>query len=106
MDKVIIIKGNQEENILDKLFEAREEEIEKTSPERTAYIKENNLKDVTQDSLIEEIENITNIDKTTKNNLIKKLDKLLENRNRIQSFDCRTYYITGINDVVNIIFNR
>ena len=106
MDKIIILKGNQEDNILEKLFKLREEEIEQKSFERTAYIEKNNLNDITENTFIEEINNITNLDETTKQTLIQKLDKLLENRNRIESFDCRTYYMSGIDDIINIIFKN
>lgn len=109
MRRLVIIDqdGSEVKNyILEKLFSIREEEIESPSQERNQFIRENNLKDVTHDMLIDEIENIVDIDKSTKQKILDMLDKLLENRSRIQSFDCKTYYKTGINDIVDIIFSR
>ena len=40
MEKIIIVKSDGDDNIIEKLFEIREEEIERETPERTAYIKE------------------------------------------------------------------
>ena len=34
------------------------------------------------------------------------IDKLLENRSRIQSFDCKLYYESGIQDVIGILFRE
>lgn len=109
MRRLVIIDQDGSEvknNILEKLFSIREEEIESPSKERNQYIKENNLKDVTHDMLIDEIENIYNIDEHTKKKILEMLDKLLENRSRIQSFDCKVYYKAGINDIVDIIFSK
>ena len=64
MRRLVIIDqdGNTEENnIIEKLFSIREEEIERPSPVRNQYIKENNLKDVTHDMIIDEIEQNINL---------------------------------------------
>ena len=34
------------------------------------------------------------------------IDKLLENRSGIQSFDCKLYYESGIQDVIGILFRE
>ena len=90
MRRLVIIDqdGNTEENnIIEKLFSIREEEIERPSPVRNQYIKENNLKDVTHDMIIDEIEQNINLDEEAKQKILDMLEKLLENRARIQSFD-------------------
>lgn len=105
MEKIIIVKSDGDDNIIEKLFEIREEEIERETPERTAYIKENNLKSITQDSYIQAIKSIDNIGEDIKQNLINELDILIDNLNRIQSFDCKTYYKAGIKDIINVFLN-
>lgn len=109
MRRLVIIDqdGNTEENnIIEKLFSIREEEIERPSPVRNQYIKENNLKDVTHDMIIDEIEQNINLDEEAKQKILDMLDKLLENRARIQSFDCKVYYKAGVNDIIDIIFSK
>ena len=108
MRRLVIIDqdGNTEENnIIEKLFSIREE-IERPSPVRNQYIKENNLKDVTHDMIIDEIEQNISLDEEAKQKILDMLEKLLENRARIQSFDCKVYYKAGVNDIIDIIFSK
>lgn len=95
-----------ENDILDKLFAIRQEEMEMTTDEEREYIDNNKLKDVTHEDLINEIEKIKDIPKEMKEALLEKLDKLLENRSRLSSYSCKKYYVAGINDIMSIILNR
>ncbi len=109
MQKLIIInQDGQEEksNILEKLFTIREEEIEQPLEYRNKFIEQNDLKDVTHDIIIKEIDNISNLDKCKKKKILDMLEKLLENKARIETFDCKMYYMAGINDIVDIILNK
>ena len=92
-------------DILDKLFAIRQEEMEMLNDEEREYIDNNKLKDVTHEDLINEIEKIKDIPKEMKEALLEKLDKLLENRSRLSSYSCKKYYIAGINDIMSIILN-
>lgn len=108
MKKLVIIDedGNkQEDSILDELFLLRESELKKTLIERNEYIKEHNLKEINQNVIIEKIKNIPNINIEIKEDILASIDKLLDNRLQIQSFDCKLYYKAGIRDIINIIFN-
>lgn len=93
-------------DILDKLFAIRQEEMEMLNDEEREYIENNQLKDVTHEDLINEIEKIKDIPKEMKEALLEKLDKLLENRSRLSSYSCKKYYVAGINDIMSIILNR
>lgn len=93
-------------DILDKLFAIRQEEMEMLNDEEREYIDNNKLKDVTHEDLINEIEKIKDIPKEMKEALLEKLDKLLENRSRFSSYSCKKYYVAGINDIMSIILNR
>ena len=93
-------------DILDKLFAIRQEEMEMLNDEEREYIDNNKLKDVTHEDLINEIEKIKDIPKEMKEALLEKLDKLLENRSRLSSYSCKKYYVAGINDIMSIIHNR
>lgn len=93
-------------DILDKLFAIRQEEMEMLNDEEREYIDNNKLKDVTHEDLINEIEKIKDIPKEMKEALLEKLDKLLENRSRLSSYSCKKYYVAGINDIMSIILNR
>ena len=68
--------------------------------------KSNKLNLITHDDLKDEIESLSNISKKTKNKILTDLDKLLEKRELINTYKCKKYYITGINDALNIVFNR
>ena len=92
-------------DILDKLFAIRQEEMEMLNDEEREYIDNNKLKDVTHEDLINEIEKIKDIPKEMKEALLEKPDKLLENRSRLSSYSCKKYYIAGINDIMSIILN-
>ena len=92
-------------DILDKLFAIRQEEMEMLNDEEREYIDNNKLKDVTHENLIDEIEKIKDIPKEIKDTLLEKLDKLLENRSRLSSYSCKKYYLAGINDIMSIILN-
>ena len=92
-------------DILDKLFAIRQEEMEMLNDEEREYIDNNKLKDVTHENLIDEIEKIKDIPKEIKDTLLEKLDKLLENRSRLSSYSCKKYYVAGINDIMSIILN-
>lgn len=92
-------------DILDKLFAIRQEEMEMLNDEEREYIDNNKLKDVTHEDLINEIEKIKDIPKEMKEALLEKLDKLLENRSRLSSYSCKKYYVAGINDIMSIILN-
>ena len=92
-------------DILDKLFAIRQEEMEMLNDEEREYIENNQLKDVTHEDLINEIEKIKDIPKEMKEALLEKLDKLLENRSRLSSYSCKKYYVAGINDIMSIILN-
>ena len=94
-----------ENDILDKLFAIRQEEMEMLNDEEREYIDNNKLKDVTHENLIDEIEKIKDIPKEIKDTLLEKLDKLLENRSRLSSYSCKKYYVAGINDIMSIILN-
>ena len=83
-----------------------ESEIERKLEVRESFIKENNLKDITHDDVIAEIQAISNIDSMQKEKILDMIDKLLENRSRIQSFDCKLYYESGIQDVIGILFRE
>ena len=65
-----------ENDILDKLFAIRQEEMEMLNDEEREYIDNNKLKDVTHENLIDEIEKIKDIPKEIKDTLLEKLDKL------------------------------
>lgn len=93
-------------DILDKLYAIRQEEMEMTTEEEREYIENNQLRDVTHEDLIKEIEKIKDIPKEIKDSLLEKLDKLLENRSRLSSYSCKKYYVAGINDIMSIILNR
>ena len=59
--------GNSIKNdIFEKLFDIRESEIERKLEVRESFIKENNLKDITHDDVIKEIQTIPNIDSRQK----------------------------------------
>ena len=93
-------------DILDKLFAIRQEEMKMLNDEEKQYIDKNKLKDVKNEDLINEIEKIKDIPKEMKEALLEKLDKLLENRSRLSSYSCKKYYVAGINDIMSIILNR
>ena len=59
--------GNSIKNdIFEKIFDIRESEIERKLEVRESFIKENNLKDITHDDVIKEIQTIPNIDSRQK----------------------------------------
>ena len=65
MRRLVIIDqdGNSIKNdIFEKIFDIRESEIERKLEVRESFIKENNLKDITHDDVIKEIQTIPNID--------------------------------------------
>lgn len=108
MRKLIIIDqdGTEERNeIFDMLYASRKEDIEAPNQKRTEFIQENELKDITHDDIIEYVKKIPNISNEIQEELRKKIEKLLENRDMINSFDCKLYYMAGANDIINIIFN-
>lgn len=104
MKKVIILNDDNQENILDELFEMREQTIEQDTEERKKFIRDNNLKEITHDDIIEEFDKIPNLDPNTKERILNKLDKMLDNRLKINSYDCKRYYGQGICDVFNMMF--
>ncbi|MCI8617355.1 MAG: hypothetical protein HFJ60_03825 [Clostridia bacterium] len=107
MRKLIIIDqdGNEaENNIINELFQTRYNKLEGVIEEREKFIKENNLNDITQSDIINKIENIPNVSKTIKKQILKSIDKLLDNRLKIQTFDSELYYKAGVNDIIDIIF--
>ena len=87
-------------------YSIKKSEIERKLEVRESFIKENNLKDITHDDVIAEIQAISNIDSMQKEKILDMIDKLLENRSRIQSFDCKLYYESGIQDVIGILFRE
>lgn len=69
MRRLVIIDqdGNSIKNdIFEKIFDFRESEIERKLEVRESFIKENNLKDITHDDVIKEIQTIPNIDSRQK----------------------------------------
>ncbi len=69
MRRLVIIDqdGNSIKNdIFEKIFDIRESEIERKLEVRESFIKENNLKDITHDDVIKEIQTIPNIDSRQK----------------------------------------
>ena len=65
MRRLVIIDqdGNSIKNdIFEKIFDIRESEIERKLEVRESFIKENNLKDITHDDVIKEIQTIPKID--------------------------------------------
>lgn len=109
MKKVIIIDHDiteTKEDILEKLFSIREQEIEKTLKIREEFIKEKNLKEITQRDINNEIKSISSIDLAQQEKIISMIDKLLDNKLRIHSFDCKLYYEAGIQDIVEILFSE
>ena len=69
MRRLVIIDqdGNSIKNdIFEKIFDIRESEIERKLEVRDSFIKENNLKDITHDDVIKEIQTIPNIDSRQK----------------------------------------
>lgn len=69
MRRLVIIDqdGNSIKNdIFEKIFDIRESEIERKLEVRESFIKENNLKDITHDDVIKEIQTIPNIDSRRK----------------------------------------
>ena len=69
MRRLVIIDqdGNSIKNdIFEKIFDIRESEIERKLEVREGFIKENNLKDITHDDVIKEIQTIPNIDSRQK----------------------------------------
>ena len=69
MRRLVIIDqdGNSIKNdIFEKIFDIRESEIERKLEVRESFIKENNLKDITHDNVIKEIQTIPNIDSRQK----------------------------------------
>jgi len=106
MGKIVIIdseKNAENEHPIDVLFEEREFEIERTLPKRNVFIKENGLQKPTHSEIIEEIQELVGIDEDKRELILKKIDKLLDNRSRIQAFDCKLYYEAGIRDGIEIL---
>ena len=69
MRRLVIIDqdGNSIKNdIFEKIFDIRESEIERKLEVRESFIKENNLKDITHDDVIKDIQTIPNIDSRQK----------------------------------------
>lgn len=69
MRRLVIIDqdGNSIKNdIFEKIFDIRESEIERKLEVRESFIKENNLKEITHDDVIKEIQTIPNIDSRQK----------------------------------------
>lgn len=69
MRRLVIIDqdGNSIKNdIFEKIFDIRESEIKRKLEVRESFIKENNLKDITHDDVIKEIQTIPNIDSRQK----------------------------------------
>lgn len=69
MRRLVIIDqdGNSIKNdIFEKIFDIRESEIERKLEVRESFVKENNLKDITHDDVIKEIQTIPNIDSRQK----------------------------------------
>lgn len=106
MEKIIIVdseKDLESEHPIDVLFEEREFELERTLAKRNAFIKENGLQKPTHSEIIEEIQELVGIDEDKRELILKKIDKLLDNRSRIQAFDCKLYYKAGIRDGIEIL---
>lgn len=106
MEKIIIVdseKDLESEHPIDVLFEEREFELERTLAKRNTFIKENGLQKPTHSEIIEEIQELVGIDEDKRELILKKIDKLLDNRSRIQAFDCKLYYKAGIRDGIEIL---
>lgn len=106
MEKIIIVdseKDLESEHPIDVLFEEREFELERTLAKRNTFIKENGLQKPTHSEIIEEIQELAGIDEDKRELILKKIDKLLDNRSRIQAFDCKLYYKAGIRDGIEIL---
>ncbi len=107
MRKIVVVesdKNSEENSAFEKLFAIKQEELEEKSKEREQYVINNNLNDVTHRMIIKEIEDIQCIDSNVKQKILKMLEKLLENRDRVQVFNYKRYYKAGINDIIDIIF--
>lgn len=105
MKRKIIIDFTKND-IMDRLFSIREEEMEIITEDEKKFVEQNNLKDITHEKLINQIKDLNSINEKTKINLLGNLDKLLENRSRLCSYSCKKYYIAGINDMISILFNE
>lgn len=101
-----LLKTMQENDVLEKLFKSRERELEVSTLEKEMVIKENDLKSITHADLNNEIKLLTSITNDEKEKLLTDLDIVLENRELIHAYECEKYYIAGINDALNIIFNK
>lgn len=101
-----LLKTFKKNDVLENLFKLRERELEVSTPEKEMVIKENDLKSITHVDLNNEIKLLTSITNDEKDRLITDLDIVLENRELIHAYECKKYYIAGINDVLNIIFNE
>ena len=101
-----LLKTKQDNDVLEILFKLRESELEVSTEEREMVIKDNDLKSITHVDLNNEIKSLTSITNNEKERLITNLDVVLENRELIHAYECKKYYIAGINDALNIIFNE
>lgn len=106
--KIIIIEDKEKEeenNAINALYEVRTEELEHRLEERENFIKENHLKDIIYDDILNELDKISAIDKQSKERIVELLRRLLNNKLKIADFDCKLYYKAGIKDGIDIICN-
>lgn len=94
------------DDVLENLFNLRKIIIETNIEEDKKYIEQNNLKNITHEILNKEIESLNVIDNNRKEMLLEDLEKLLENKEIIHMYKCKKYYIAGVNDTLNLIFNN
>lgn len=104
--KVDLSKVIFKNDLLEELFIKREMDLEIRTEEDKEYITNNHLQDVTQTDLKNQILNLQNVPNEMKEKLIIDLDKIIENNGLIHSYSCKKYYFAGINDILNIVFNK
>ncbi len=99
-----LLKTKQDNDILEMLFHLRFEEIEVTTEENV--IRESDFKTIKQVDLNNQIKALANVSEKDKEMIMNNLDILLDNRDTMNVYQCKKYYMAGINDALNIIFNE
>ena len=104
--KIELSETKENNEIIEDLFRLKVEEIEVVSEEEKKFIKENNLNGIKHDDINKKIKSFKNISEKEEKELLGYIDTVLEDREKLYSYKCKKYYISGINDIINIIFNE
>lgn len=101
MSKIVMFESNKDD-ILNDLFKMRKEKIETLDAKDKKFVKDNNIYAVTEENLIQELQNLNVIDEE-KNQLINHLKTYTTKMLEFDSYMQEKYYKTGVTDMMNLI---